>query len=118
MSDADEYQVFRCPKCQQFISNKYNACRFCSFQLTDAIKEQAIEKEASEIRLYRRGMFRKVFFIGLGIFALGAVLSIISYSTIFVIQAGYYFPWSPVIVLFGLGQMVIGLFGMWDERKQ
>ncbi len=63
-------------------------------------------------------MFRKVFFIGLGIFTLGAALSIISYSAIFVAEAGVYFPWSPVILLFGLGQMVIGLFGMWDERKQ
>lgn len=112
------YEVFKCPKCQQFISNKLKECRFCSFPLNEEIKAQAIEKEGSDTRKYRRGMFKKVLLIGLGIFAIGAVLSILSFITLFVAEGGFYFPWSPVIVLFGLGQMLIGLYGIWDERKK
>jgi hypothetical protein len=118
MSISDSYHAFKCPNCQQFISTKYDACRFCSYQLNDEIKEQAVKKEADDIRLYRRGMFKKVLYIGLGISAVGAILSIMSYATLFVTGSGFYFPWSPVILLFGLGQTVIGLFGLWDERKK
>jgi hypothetical protein len=112
------YEVFKCPNCQQFISNKLSTCRFCSFPLNDEIKAEAIENEASDTRKYRRGMFRKVLLIGLGITALGALLSTMSFITLFVAEGGFYFPWSPVILLFGLGQTLIGLFGIWEERKK
>lgn len=112
------YEVFKCPNCQQFISTKYDACRFCSFPLNDEIKAQAIEKEADDTRQYRFKMSKKVLYVGFGIFAIGAVLSLISVFSIFFAGQGFYFPWSPVIVLFGLGQMLIGLFGIFEERKK
>ncbi|MDQ6786184.1 MAG: hypothetical protein M3033_05125 [Acidobacteriota bacterium] len=112
------YEVFKCPNCQQFISTKQDACRFCSFQLNDDIKAKAIMKEADDTRQYRRNMHKKVLYVGLGIFAIGAVLSIATFITLFVSGSGFYFPWSPVIVLFGLGQMLIGLLGIIGERKK
>ena len=112
-----DHEVFKCPKCQQFISNKQDACRFCSFPLNDEIRAQAIEKEADDTRHYRLNMHKKILYIGLGIFAIGVVLSFLSFATIFVAGSGIYFPWSPVIVLFGLGQMLIGVFGILSERK-
>jgi len=112
------YEVFKCPNCQQFISNKYVVCRFCSLPLNDEIKAQAVEKEADDTRQYRVKMNKKVLYVGLGIFALGVVLSLISIFSIFFVGQGFYFPWSPIIVLFGLGQMLIGLFGILDERKK
>lgn len=118
MSVNESYPVFQCPKCKQYISTKYDACRFCSFGLSDEIKVQAIDKETEGNRQYRLKMNKTVLYSGFGIFALGVVLSLISVFTIFFVGEGYYFPWSPVIVLFGLGQMVIGLNGIRDERKK
>ena len=112
------YEVFKCPKCQQFISNKQDACRFCFFPLNAETVGQAIGKEADDTRQYRFNMHKKILYIGLGIFALGTVLSFLTYTTLFVTGGGFYFPWSPVIALFGLGQILIGLFGVFDERRK
>jgi hypothetical protein len=112
------YEAFKCPNCQQFISNQNDACRFCSFPLDNNTKAQAIEKEANETRQYRFDMHKKILYVGLGVFVIGASLSFLSFSTIFVTGNGIYFPWSPVILLFGLGQMLIGGFGMLREREK
>lgn len=112
------YEAFKCPNCQQFISNRQDICRFCSFPLNNETKAQAIEKEANDTRQYRFDMHKKILYVGLGIFAVGAVLSFVSFSTLFVVGGGIYFPWSPAIVLFGLGQMLIGGAGMFRERKK
>lgn len=112
------YEVFKCPKCQQFISTNYDICRFCSFPLNDGIKANAIEKESEDTRQYRLSMHKKVLYIGLGIFAVGAFLSFFSFLTLINPGGGIYFPWSPIILLFGLGQVTIGLFGILKERKK
>jgi|SRR5215213_11530718 len=112
------YPVFQCPNCQQYISTQFDACRFCSFPLSDEVKAQAIGKEAEGNRQYRMKMHKGVLYSGLGIFALGVVLSSVSILTIFVTYQGVYFPWSPLIILWGLGQMLIGFNGMRDERKK
>ncbi len=118
MSVGDSYEVFQCPKCQQYISNKLDACRFCFFLLNDEIKTQAINGETENTRKYRIKMHKGVLYSGLGIFALGLSLSAVSIISIFYVGQGYYFPWSPVVVLFGLGQMLIGVWGIRDERKK
>lgn len=112
------YEVFKCPNCQQFISNKYEVCRFCSFPLNDETRAQAIEKEAEETRQYRVKMYKKVLYVGFGIFTVGVVLSLLSILSIFFAGQGIYFPWSPIIVLFGLGQMWIGFSSILQERKK
>lgn len=114
---ADEIKSFRCPQCQQYISNKYDACRFCSFPLNEEVIKKAIETQESDNRKYRANWNKKVLYIGIGVFALGLVLSVLSYYTLFISGEGFYFPWSPVIALFGIGQIIMGLFGLWDERK-
>ena len=113
-----DYVVFKCPKCQQYISNKVEICRFCSFPLTEEIKAQAIEKEDNDTRQYRIKMHKGVLYSGLGIFALGVLLAFGSIISIFVAGKGIYFPWSPIIVLFGLAQMFIGFRGIREERKK
>jgi hypothetical protein len=118
MSVNESYPVFQCPNCRQYISTKYEACRFCSFVLTDEIKARAVENETEGNRRYRSKMHKSVLYSGFGIFALGAVLSAVSVFSIFFAGEGFYFPWSPVIVLFGLGQMLIGFNGMREERKK
>jgi len=112
------YEVFQCPSCQQYISTKYDVCRFCSLPLSDEVKTKAVEQEAEGTRQYRLNMHKGVLWSGLGIFAIGLVLSVISIFSIFIAEQGFYFPWSPVIVLWGLGQMLIGLNSIRDERKK
>ncbi len=77
-----------------------------------------METEANDTRQYRVKMHKGVLYSGLGILAIGVVLSLTSFISIFVTGNGVYFPWSPVIVLFGLGQMLIGFNGIRDERKK
>ena len=90
---------------------------FLCFVLSDEIKVQAIDEEKEGNRQYRLKMHKTVLYTGFGIFALGVVLSSVSLVTIFVTGEGFYFPWSPIIILFGLGQMVIGLNVISGERK-
>lgn len=112
------YQAFQCPNCKNYVSTLQKQCRFCSLPLTDETKSKAVEVEKDGNRQYRLKAKRTIFFIGTGILALGLVLLTLSIISIFVNGYGYYFPWSPIIVLFGIGQMLIGLEGMFDERKK
>ncbi len=112
------YEVFQCPECQQFISTKYEVCRFCEFPLSDEIKAGAIAKTNNDNTQYRLKMHKAVLYSGLGIFVIGVGLSFISIVSIFYTRQGFYFPWSPIIVLFGLGQMLIGFMSIREERKK
>ena len=118
MSVNESYSVFQCPKCQQFISTKFDACRFCEFPLNNEIKAEAIAKTENDNTQYRLKMHKAVLYSGLGIFVIGVGLSSISIVSIFYVGQGFYFPWSPIIVLFGLGQMLIGFMSIRDERKK
>jgi hypothetical protein len=117
MSSDDSYSVFQCPNCQKYVSNKADACRFCGFPLSDQVKAKAIEKESDDNRQFRRKGHKAMLYTGLGVFVLGLFLSAASYTTIFVTGQGFYFPWSPVIALVGLGQILYGFLGMREERK-
>ena len=118
MSVGESYPVFQCPKCRQYISTKYDECRFCNFPLSDEIKAQAIAIEVDGNRQYRLKMSKGVLYAGLGILALGLLLSLTSIYSIFIAGEGVYFLWSPIIVLAGLGQILIGLNGIRVERKK
>ena len=118
MSVNESYPVFQCPNCRQYISTRYEACRFCSFELTDEIKAQAIVNETEGNRQYRLKMHKGVLYSGFGVFGLGVLLGLVSVVSIFFLREGFYFPWSPVVVLFGLGQMLIGFNGIREERKK
>lgn len=114
---ADEIKSFRCPSCEEYISNKHKNCRFCSAPLNEEIIAKAIEGQDNENRSYRSKMSKKVMYVGFGISALGFILCFASYYTLFVSGEGFYFPWSPVVLLFGLGQVLVGAYGMWEEKK-
>lgn len=118
MSVNESYPVFQCPNCGQYISTRFDACRFCQFVLTGEKKAQAVEKEVDDTQQYRLKMHKGVLYAGLGIFAVGAGMSLFSVFSIFFNREGIYFPWSPIIVLAGLGQMLIGFNGIRGERKK
>lgn len=118
MGNWDSPQVFQCPNCQQYISTKYDACRFCSLVLTDEVKAKAVEKEEDGNRQYRYDNYKKVFYVGIGVFAFGAFLLMVSIGSILFTPEGRFFVWSPIITLVGVFQMIGALFGMRDERKK
>ncbi len=118
MANNDTYQSFKCPSCRQYISNQVDSCRFCFVPLSDEIKEQSIEQELDESRRYRFKSNKTIFYTGIGIFALGAFFLLGSLASIFLTGEGRFFIWSPIVALFGLGQIIIGSLGMLEERKR
>ena len=115
--NEDEIKVFRCPNCKQFISNKSDKCRFCSFEITEEIKHRESELQQAEDKGFRINTNKNILYVGLGIFALGLSLLSFSLVTIFSTGQGRFFIWSPIITLVGLGQIIYGLYGIYQEKK-
>jgi hypothetical protein len=118
MANDDSYQAIKCPSCSKYISNQVNTCRFCSTLLTDEMKTQAIEAEQEESRQHRLKSNKTFLYVGIGIFALGTLLLLVSIGSILFTPEGRFFIWSPFIMVFGLGQIIYGLFGVFEERKR
>lgn len=115
INEADEYEVFRCPKCSNFVSNAIDVCKYCSSPLDTDAKSAAISRVKEENRSFRIAAERTFFFTGIVTFLLGLVLMVYSASS--VVNGGSFFIWSPIITLAGLGQIILGARGLWRERK-
>ena len=118
MANDDSYQAFKCPSCGQFISNQVDICRFCNAVITDDMKAKAIEQELEETRKFSFDSNKKFVYSGLATMAIGAILLLFSLYTMFFTNEGRFFIWSPILILFGLAQMMYGSFGMFEERKR
>jgi hypothetical protein len=114
---SGEYQVFRCPNCQQFISTKVDKCRFCSINVTDEIKLKGIEEQENEDKAHRVKDHKNWLYSGIGVFALGLFLFGYSLFTIYFTNHGRFFIWSPILVLVGLGQILYSIFDIYNEKK-
>lgn len=112
------YEVFQCPKCHQYISTKYDVCRFCSLPLTEEIKVQAIGKEEEGSRQHRINSHKTFLYTGLATFGLGVFLLLFSVTTILFTREGRFFIWSPVLIVLGLGQIYMGYSDMRREKKK
>ena len=117
-SDKDERKVFRCPNCTQFISTAVDTCRFCSIPITDEIKRKGVSAQEGEDRGFRVKVQTKFLYVGIGVFALGLFLLGISIFSILFTNEGRFFIWSPILILVGLGQIVYGLIGIYEEKKK
>lgn len=118
MANGDSYQSFKCPSCGQFISNQVDKCRFCNTLLTADMKAKAIENEFEESRKFSFDSHKKFLYSGLGTLALGIILLFVSLYTMFFTNEGRFFIWSPILIILGIGQMMYGSFGMFEERKR
>src|ERR1051326_4123975 len=81
-------KVFRCPSCHEFIVADATKCRFCSAPVDAETAKSAAAAQEKENRLYRRKHYVRHIFIGVGVFALGLVITVALY------RAGVYSPWA------------------------
>jgi len=123
-------QVFRCPSCHEFIAADATKCRFCSAPIDAETAKSAAAAQEKENKLYRRKHYAQHIFIGVGVFALGLVITIVLY------RAGVYSPWRYIsstrdgyvspkgglldlitvgLMLSGGGEFIYGLAGWWNE---
>jgi hypothetical protein len=114
----DPYQSFKCPTCNQYISNQVERCRFCNTLITDEMKAKAIDNESEESRKFSFDSHKKFLYSGLGTLAFGLFLLLVSFYTMFFTNEGRFFIWSPILIILGIAQMMYGSFGMFEERKR
>ena len=118
-------QVFRCPSCHEFIAADATKCRFCSAPLDAETAKSAAAAQEKENRLYRRRHYARHIFIGVGLFALGLVIKLATYTSPlsslrpehdYSPHGGFYYV-TYGLMLSGGGEFIYGLAGWWDELK-
>ncbi|MGI9036815.1 MAG: hypothetical protein ACR2GD_12360 [Pyrinomonadaceae bacterium] len=106
----DEYESFRCPNCNQYISSKLDECRFCKTILPPETKLAAVEGEKKDVRKYRRNHHLKHLAIGIGVLVLGILINFLLLSALVV---GFH---ATIIfygvILYGIGEIAYGCYGL------
>lgn len=115
--DPSDTIVFRCPKCNQFISSMQQACRFCQFPITEEVIAAGAAETFNENKSYRLGLYKKVFFVGIGIFLVGFLILAQFAISIWVFGKGTFYYIGPILIAVGLGQTIMGLQGMYKEKR-
>jgi len=107
-------KVFRCPSCHEFIAADATKCRFCSAPLDAETAKSAAAAQEKENKLYRRKHYARHMFIGVGLFALGLV---ITYTPAVSSLGGGYRPINYGLMVSGFGDFIYGLAGWLGELK-
>lgn len=115
--DPSEIYVFRCPQCNQFISSMVDECRFCQCPITPEIKAAGAAATFDENREYRVGFYKKVVYVGLGMFAGGLAILGFFVASIAARGEGTLFYIGPILVFAGLGQILVGFNGIYREKR-
>lgn len=113
----DDAFVFRCPQCSEFISSTVEVCRFCDTPITAEMKEAGAAATYNENRKYRRGFYAKILFMGIGLFAGGAALIALFVISLINTGEGTFFYVGPILTAWGVGQIILGLHGIYKERR-
>ena len=93
------------------------SCRCCSLHISPEIKQAGIEKETEEIRKYQYGLYKITLWSGIGTILLGIFLVIVS-ALAMVLRIDLVFPWSLVMILAGIGQVIFSFYGFYKERPR
>jgi hypothetical protein len=72
--------IFQCPQCKEYIASDATQCRFCKAPIDQNARAQAIDNLAQENKRERRKDATKHMLVGLGLFVLGLVITVGSYS--------------------------------------
>ena len=116
-------QVFRCHSCHEFIAADATKCRFCSAPVDAETVKSAVAAQEKENRLYRRRHYARHIFIGVGLFALGLVITLATYTAPLSSPWAVYYPRGRFyyvtygLMLSGGGEFIYGLAGWWGELK-
>jgi uncharacterized membrane protein YvbJ len=110
-------KVFRCPTCQEFIAADATQCRFCSAPLDAEAAKSAAAAQEKENKLYRRKHYARHMSIGVGLFALGLVITVATFAAAASSPEGGYYVITYGLMLSGVGDFLYGLVGWLGELK-
>ena len=117
LGQEDDSTVFRCPRCSQFISSQLDACRFCDLPITEEMKDASAAAVFEENKTYRIGFHKNILILGVVLFAVGFLMLGSFALSMLVKGEGSFFYISPLLVLAGLGQIILGLHGIYKEKR-
>lgn len=113
----EEFTVhsFRCPNCKEYISSELEVCRFCSFEISSAVREEAIRGELDSNRQSNIKRAKNTIAIGAVLFAGGLLAATMpfleSYAGFRVVNISCFVPF---MIIGGLGAAI---YGFNDYRK-
>ncbi len=112
-------RVFQCPHCHEFIATDATTCRFCSTPIDSAGAQSAADTQDQENKRYRRHQYARHMMIGGGVFALGVLITIVTYGWASSSSGGgggqYVITYG--LLLSGGGDFLYGLVGWLGELK-
>lgn len=92
-------------------------CRFCQCPITTEIKTAGAAATFNENKEYRVGFYKKVVYVGLGMFVGGLAILALFVASIAARGEGTLFYIGPILVVAGLGQVLVGLNGIYKEKR-
>lgn len=114
--DDLKMQTFPCPSCGQFISSDVTVCRFCSAQITEEVRQAAVQRELGEkknifLRNQKNSLITGIVMvaIGFGLF-LNPIISARWGSTEVPCL-------SPILIPLGLGVIILSIIGYYKEKR-
>jgi uncharacterized membrane protein YvbJ len=110
-------RVFQCPSCREFIASDAKSCRFCSTPIDAQTAQQAADAQEKENKQYRRKQYARHMLTGGGLFALGAIITVVTYSLAASSRQGGHFVITYGLMLSGAGDFIYGLVGWLGELK-
>jgi uncharacterized membrane protein YvbJ len=109
--------VFQCPRCHEFIASDAKSCRFCSTPVDAKTAQLAVDAQEKENKRYRRKQYARHMLIGTGLFALGLIVTIGTYSIAASSEQGGHVVITYGLILSGAGDFLYGLVGWIGELK-
>jgi hypothetical protein len=117
LGQEDDSTVFRCPRCDQFISSNVETCRFCELPITKEMKAHSAAAQFEEDKAFRTGFHKNIFIVGAVMLVIGVLMLGWFAVSMLVLGRGDFFYISPILTLLGAGQIIAGLHGMYKEKR-
>ncbi len=111
-------QTFPCPNCRQYISSEVNVCKFCSFRITDDLKQNSIENELNEKKRINLNRHKNTLIIGVALLVIGGFFLISTIVEINYSDNVNFNCLTPFLIIAGLIIMVKGLTGYKKENRK
>lgn len=111
-------RVFQCPSCHEFIATDAKSCRFCSTPVDVQVAQSAADAQENENKQYRRKQYARHIFAGGGLFALGVLVTVLSYISATTSRGGGHYVVTYGLMLSGGGDFLYGLVGWLGELKR
>jgi predicted nucleic acid-binding Zn ribbon protein len=112
-----QIRVFQCPGCHEFIATDAKSCRFCSIPIDAQAAQLGADAQEIENKQYRRKRYARHMLTGAGVFALGLIISLATFTAAVSSEEGGYYIVTYGLMLSGAGDFIYGLAGWISELK-